>query len=293
MTIWAQSYLNKIATFKKDKTLAKPGSLLISAGILLFSSTAWSGAWVPEVGSGYSKFAFSDYKADDFFGDNATSVDFSGQNYSYYGEYGFTKDFAIYGTLLYQDLEQINNAGVASESSGFGDTEIGIRYQWQAQPFVVSTSFLVKLPFLYDENDALPRGNGQEDYELRILFGRSLNEYGYLGFEAGYRLRTGAPSDEYRYLFEYGFSVSDNFYLRTKVDTTISANNADTVSNNSNLSITPEFDLTKLELTAGWTLGDAKSSKEKWGVEITYRQDLDGENTLEGDGFEIGLTRVF
>lgn len=274
---------------KFAKTLSLTTFTIVS---LTTATTAWSGAWVPDIGSGYSKFAFSDYSADDFFGDNSEFGSFSGQNLSFYGEYGFTKNGAIYGTVLYQDLEQVDSAGVATSSSGFGDVELGYRYQWQAAPFVLSTAIVAKLPYLYDDSDALPRGNGQEDLEFRVLIGKSLDEYGYFGAEFGYRLRFEAPSDEYRYLLEYGYSVTDNFYLRTKLDGTLSANNADGTGTGSNLSITPEFDLGKLELTAGWTFGTG-NQKEKWGLEFTYREDLYGDNTLQGDGIEVGIFKIF
>lgn len=286
---------SEIATTEKTKTNLKLNKLLVSAFLIIFSHAAMSGAWVPQVGSGYSKIALSEYNADDFFGDDSMSADFSGQNLSYYGEYGFAENFAVYGTLLYQNIEQVIGENDKTKSTGFGDTELGIRYQWQAQPFVLSTSFLVKLPYFYDEEDSLPRGSGETDYELRILLGQSLNKYGYIGLEAGYRLRGGATSDEYRYLFEYGFSVGQNLYLRTKLDTTNSVDKSDNNNNNNNnnLSISPRFDLTKIELTAGWTFDNTKSSRNKWGIEVTYRQDLSGDNTLKGNGIEIGLTKVF
>ena len=283
---------NNLSKISIRKEFVKKLSLTaLSIASLTMASSAWSGAWVPEEGSGYSKFAFSDYSADDFFGENSELGSFSGQNISYYGELGVSENLAIYGSLLYQDLQQIDATGVATRSAGFGDTEIGLRYQWQANPFVLSTAIVAKLPYLYDETDALPRGNGQEDLEFRVLIGRSLNEYGYFGVEFGYRFRTGAPSDEYRYLLEYGYSVTDDFYLRTKLDGTLSASNADSVGTSSNLSITPEFDLGKLELTAGWTFGDG-GKKGKWGFEITYRDDLYGNNTLQGDGIEVAIFKI-
>ncbi len=271
--------------------------------LLLFlyfvANKAFAGAWVPEVGSGYTKYAVSNYEATEFFGENTAAVEFSGRNYSFYGEYGFASNLAVYGTVLYQQLEQMDREGVTTESSGLGDVELGVRYQWLSDPFVLSTSLLTKLPYLYDEKDELPRGNGQEDYELRILLGKSLNNYGYLGFEAGYRYRTQSPSDEYRYLFEYGFSANDNLYFRTKLDAIISVKNADTQNadtesnSNSNLTMASEYDLTKWELTAGWNLGNSKKNKSRWGIEFTYRQDIAGDNTLNGDGVELGLTKVF
>jgi len=282
-----------ITIVEKTRVILKPSQYLISVFLTVFSHSAISGAWVPAVGSGYSKLAISEYNSDDFFGSDSMSANFLGQNLSYYGEYGFAENFAVYGTLLYQNLEQVTDETGKTKSSGFGDTELGVRYQWQAQPFVLSTSFLVKLPNLYDADDSLPRGSGETDYELRVLLGRSLNQYGYVGLEAGYRLRNGS-SDEYRYLFEYGFSVGKNLYLRTKLDTTNSVDKFDNSdNNNNNLSILPRFDLTKIELTAGWAFDNTTLSGNKWGIEVTYRQDLAGNNTLKGDGLEFGLTKVF
>jgi len=132
-----------------------------------------------------------------------------------------------------------------------------------------------------------------------MLLGKSLNNYGYFGAELGYRLRTDEPSDEIRYLLEYGISASDNLYFRTKLDGIHSVENADklttSASNSSlNLSATPEYDLGKLELTAGWQFGKPQSdSQVRWGVEFTYNQDLYGSNTLKGDGMQVGITAVF
>jgi len=276
-------------TFRKNRL--KSSALVFSVLSLSFSNIAISGAWVPSVGAGYAKIGYSNYQSSDFFGGSGS--EFSGQNMSFYGELGVAKNIAVYGTLLYQRLEQTTNENVSTQSSGLGDAELGLKVQWLEQPLVVSTSFLAKLPYLYDKNGVLPRGNGQEDYEFRLLAGRSLNKYGYLGAEAGYRFRTGSASDEYRLLLEYGFSVNDNMYLRTKLDSIISADNGNTINNNANLSMTPAFDLTKVELTAGWTFNNANSSKYTWGTEVTYRRDLAGENTLKGHALEIGLTSVF
>ncbi|REL30428.1 hypothetical protein [Thalassotalea euphylliae] len=283
--------LRKLLISQRSKpTLAVIGA---SAAAILSSGLANAGAWVPKQGEGYNKLAYAYYEADEFRGDNDNFSEFIGENTSFYGEYGLGNNFAVYGQLLYQSLEQTDANNVKQTNNGFGDAEIGIRYQWQADPFVLSTSFLAKLPYLYDEDDDLALGNGQEDYELRVLLGKSLNQYGYLGAEFGYRYRSGAPSDEYRYLLEYGFSVNNNLYLRTKLDGVLSAENADSNASdtNANLLVVPEFDSGKWELTAGWTFDS--SSKNKWGLELTYTQDIYGKNTLEGDSIQLGLTRVF
>ena len=261
--------------------------------IALFSSQANAGAWVADKGTGYSKIGISDYSATDFFGEQPDLGEFEGTSVSFYGEYSLGSNWGIYTSALYQDIEQTNANGESTSNSGLGDLDIGLKYQWQANPFVLSTSFAVKLPNLYDDDDELPLGNGQEDYEFRVLLGKSLNRYGYLGFELGYRFRTDEPSDEIRYLIEYGVNLSENLYFRTKLDGIESAENADSSAAIGNLSVTPEFNIGKLELTAGWNFGKADSSGKRWGAEITYTDDLFGDDTLQGDGIQIGLTRVF
>jgi hypothetical protein len=258
---------------------------------MLFSLNSNAGAWVGEKGSAYTKLGFSTYSADDYHGSNPTFIDFESSAVSLYAEYGLGHNFAIYGSLLNQSYDQRDTELGETSASGFGDTEIGIRYQWQADPFVLSTSFLVKTPFLYDADDGL--GNNQTDYEAKVLIGKSLNKYGYLGAELGYRLRTGDPSDEYRYLLEYGFNASENLYFRTKLDGILSANNSDSATFNSeNLSNPFEFDSGKLELTSGWAF-DANSALKGYGAELTYTREIYGDNILKGNRFELGLTKVF
>lgn len=259
---------------------------------LLASPLALAGAWVPAKDSGYNKIAISNYEATELFGNsNPDFKEFKGQNLSYYGEHGLGNNWAIYGSLLYQDIEQTDTNNQTLSSNGLGDTEIGLRKQWDTKSLVIASSFLVKTPFFYNKDAELPRGNGQHDYEARLLIGKSLNKFGYFGLEAGYRLRNGNPSDEYRYLVEYGFSATDKLYFRTKLDGIKSVKNADEAGG-SNLSVTPEFDLGKFELTAGWTFGKNKAGSQ-WGIEATYNEDVYGSQALSGKGFQIGLTRVY
>ena len=272
------------------KTTRQVNVFPVCLGLILIPTLANAGAWVPEQGEGYAKFAYTAYSANDRFGSN-DPVDFEGNNTSYYGEYGIGGNLGLYWSFIYQDIEQTVDGNTTS-NSGLSDVELGARYQWFSEPFVFSTSFLAKLPYLYDEEDELPLGNGQEDFEVRALIGKGLSRFGYFGIEVGYRLRTDEPSDEYRYLLEYGFSVNDNLYLRTKLDGIESVGNADSGGVEGNLSLAPEFDLGKLELTAGWNFG-AKNDSERWGIEITYTDEIYGTDTLQGDSIQLGLTRTF
>ena len=267
---------------------------ILMTGCLGVSQFSNAGAWVSGKDQVYTKLSFSSYSADEFKGDNTDFGEFNSDAYTFYGEYGLGNNFALYGSLAYQRLEQSDASGNAVTGSGLSDAELGIRYQWQAEPFVLSTSLLVKLPYLYDENESLPTGNGQEDIEFRVLIGKSLYPYGYFGVEAGYRYRTDAPSDEYRYLIEYGYDINPNVYFRTKLDGILSADNAD-IDNSAavgSLALAPEFDLGKLEITLGYNFGPA-SKTPRWGAEVTYTNEVYGENALQGETLSLGITRVF
>ena len=259
-------------------------------GILLLPTLSHAGAWVPKQESGYAKLGFTSYSADERF-DSNEPVDFDGDSISYYGEYGLGGNLGLYWSFIYQDIEQTVD-GTTTSNSGLSDVEVGARYQWVSEPFVFSTSFLAKLPYLYDEDDALPLGNGQEDFEIRALFGKGLNRFGYFGVELGYRLRLEEPSDEYRYLLEYGFNATENLYFRTKLDGIQSVGNAESGGAGGNLALAPEFDLGKLELTAGWNFG-SKNDSDRWGIEITYTDEIFGSDTLQGESIQIGLTRTY
>lgn len=258
----------------------------------VLSSHVMAGAWVPKSGSGYSKFSYTFFNADQTFGDVEDFSEFTGQNYSYYGEYGLKdENWAVFGSVLVQDLEQIDGSNQETSSAGFGDLEIGLRYQWTLDSaWVFSTAGILKLPHLYDEDDELPRGNGQTDFEYRFLLGRGLGRLGYFGLEAGYRFRFQEPSDEFRYLVEYGFNLSRNLYFRTKLDVIKSINNAEAAEGGTgnNLTLAPEFDLGKNEITLGWNFKNGSSRTP--GIEFTFTNDVFGDNTLKGEAYQIGYT---
>ncbi|OUR63376.1 hypothetical protein A9Q74_00570 [Colwellia sp. 39_35_sub15_T18] len=284
----------KLKTNQQDvsKILKKLSFSVIALSMTLVSVNASAGAWVGEKGKGYVKLGYADYDSNTYRGDDPSFESFKGQNTSIYAEHGLGNDFALYGSLLYQSYDQVDTITGTSSASGFSDTEIGLRYQWQADPFVLSTSFLVKTPFLYEKEDGL--GNGQEDYEVKVLLGRGLDEYGYIGAEFGYRLRSGEPSDEYRYLIEYGFNINKNMYFRTKLDGILSAENSDVTNTaiSGNLSNPLEFDSGKVELTTGWNF-NKNSSLQGFGLELTYTREIYGNNILEGNSIQLGITKVY
>lgn len=156
--------------------------------------------------------------------------------------------------------------------------------------FIVSVQGLFKAPWLYDEDADLPLGNGQIDVEGRALLGKSLGKLGYFGIEAGYRFRAEDPVDEFRYLVEYGFDLSDNIYLRTKLDGTLGLGDVEDFVDSANVanpSLPLVFDLGKLEYTAGYKINRV------WSLEVTGTTNIYGNNTLRGTNVQFTIVGQF
>ncbi|MEM7412697.1 MAG: hypothetical protein AAF430_20870 [Myxococcota bacterium] len=264
--------------------------MVSAVACVLAPGLSHAGAWVPEPGSGYHKVSVNHFRSDDFFGSRPGFEEFRSTGVTYYGEVGVLPRLALFSSVPITRLRQVQD-GTRTESSGVADVDVGARVNLLEEPVVLSAAFLFKAPYFYDEDARLPRGNGQEDYEPRLLLGKSLGRFGYFGLEAAYRFRADDPSDEFRYLVEYGVGLGENLYFRSKLDGIQSIENADVDSQvPGNPALNPEFDLGRLELTTGWNFGSPQKGKGRWGMEFTYTPDLYGDNTLRGQRFEFGVT---
>ncbi len=261
--------------------------------VALTSSNLFAGAWTMEKGKSYHRFAANYYFADKAFdndGDSrgmSSNGEFRDFNLNYYMEYGIVDKLTATTSIYYKDLRKEDDRFIY-DTDGIGDMDLGLRYQlYSGRVGVFSVQGMVKVPELYDEDDALALGNGQYDYELRFLYGRSLWPIipGYINLESGYRWRAEEPADEFRYLIEVGSDLGKKFYTRAKLDGLVSAGNGtDRVDNYGNPTATFEYDLTKLDLTAGYKL------TTKWGLELGYTTALWGESTAKGDTWTLALS---
>ena len=273
------------------KTIAKTLPL-IAFGALL-PSQAFAGAWTAKQGDQYLKGAVNYFETSNRFGPEDGFENFRNINFNVYWEYGIQDDLTFFSTGSLTNLE--NQAdGVETSQTGVGDIELGLRYRLIDGPVIVSVQGLFKAPYLYDDDADLPLGNGQEDFEGKILFGKSFGKYGYGGLEAGYRFRTDDPVDEFRFLVEYGFDVNEQLYLRTKLDNIIAAQSSDVdddVALSPELALNPqlplEFDLGRLEYTAGYKFSDRLAG------EITGTTAVYGSNTLSGTNIQVALVATF
>ncbi|MBF0211403.1 MAG: hypothetical protein HQK68_11020 [Desulfamplus sp.] len=261
--------------------------------VIITSSNLFAGAWTMEKNKSYHRFAANYYFADKEFDQNGESrsmvsnSEFRDFNLNYYVEYGILDQLTAIASLYYKDLRKEDYRFIY-DTRGVGDFDLGLRYQLHSGKIgVFSVQGMLKVPELYDEDDALALGNGQYDYEIKFLYGRSLYPIisGYVNFESAYRWRAEEPADEFRYLIEVGSDLGKEFYTRAKIDGLINAGNgSDKVDNYGNPTATFEYDLTKLDLTIGYKM------TTQWGLELGYTTALWGESTAKGDTWTLALS---
>ncbi len=199
-----------------------PGLRAVFWAVILIWSVpaALAGAWTPKKGQVYLKFSANQFESDANFTVDGDSFDpfadfddrfskFRDQNLSIYFEMGLHDRLALIAGVIYKDIRQTTKLAsleVGLDNEGFADVDLGLRYRLSEGTNVWSVAVMAKLPYLYDNDDSFfALGNGQEDLETRLQYGRSLGKGFYSGLEVGYRFRNEEPSDEYRYLVELGW----------------------------------------------------------------------------------------
>ena len=249
---------------------------------IMFTNYCFAGAWTLPQGKLYDKASLNRYTA---------NPNFTDTNLGNYLEYGLTDNISIINSIYYKQIRNSSTvAGITTTTTtrGIADVEIGLKQKLaESANGVFSHQAMVKIPGNYDRNSVLPLGNGQVDVEYRVLYGLSLAHLfpGYANFEAGYRYRAEAPSDEFRYLAEVGADITERLYARIKLDGILSmgnANNAVNISGNPTAGY--QFDLQKLDTALGYKLTDI------WGLELGYTPTLHARNTAKGTTYSVGIT---
>ena len=294
-----------------------------------FAASGWAGAWCMKKGALYSKLShnryFTVYTFDEH-GDkerNSYGSTFRDNNITWYNEYGLLDNVTIFASIPYKWLtshyryiekEKLKHSRHTYQ--GLGDVDLGLKYCFLENPLVLSLQLLTKTAWFYDSDENVPPGNNQNDYELKLLAGKSLWPFpAYCGIELGYRWRTSSPSDEYRYLLEFGMNLPKKFSWRVKLDGIKSVKNADlpepkpvvstyideetgqliktvyrpskSTSTFSNPSLGLEYDLGKVEFTLGY------QQNKHWSLECTYTNYPYGENIATGDQYSFAIVYYF
>ncbi len=274
-------------------SFALPLRFMVVAGFLLGTASAvHAGAWPQKQGHLYNRLSINYFHASrDFDGDGestdmAANGEFTDYNLSNYFEYGLLAPLTGFASLAYKRIRNDNDLR-RDTTWGVGDIDVGLRQRLLENDLgVFAVQGLVKIPEAYDEHDDLTLGNGQYDLEARLLYGRSLYPLlpGYAGIEVGYRWRLEDPSDEVRYLVEFGGEFTKSLYGRVKLDGIYSADNGKKRDAGGNPTTTNHFDVGKLDLTVGYKLTPA------WGLEAAWTPALYGRHTAVGATYTLAVS---
>jgi len=270
--------------------------------MLLMPSWLFAGAWTQKKGYIYQKLSYGYYSTDENFGSGGgydetakkrdLRLKFISRDTTWYGEIGITDNLTFIWSVPYKNMSWTEERRSSDKRlkglthSCLGDLDLAVKYSFLNGPTALSAQFLFKSELLYDKNETLMPGNNQSDYELRLLAGRSLWPWGYVNIEAGYRWRTQAPADEFRYLVEYGLDWK-RLYTFVKLNGILSADNGDEPSGNQvsgNPSLGIEYDLGTIDITVGGKL------LYGFALEGYYRKDLYGKSIAKG--YTLGLSLV-
>jgi protein XagA len=269
------------------------GCLFITGILMSFTAvTCFAGAWTLQKGKIYDRLAVNYYFADREFDDEGHRNDladngkFRDYNINNYIEFGLTDKITLINSLYFKKIEKEDDVK-ETKTYGIGDIDLGVKYKLTEGTWgIFSTQALVKIPEAYDEDDDLPLGNGQYDLELRVLYGRSLYPAvpGYCNVELGYRWRLDDPSDEIRYLIEFGIDITKSLYGRVKLDGTYSMDNGEHFDETGNPTTTNSFDIGKLDMTLGYKIN------KSWGIEAGYMPAIYGQNIAAGATYTIAIS---
>jgi protein XagA len=252
---------------------------------------ARAGAWTRPTRGFYTRVALNHYGSDQRFDEESNrasypaGASFSDWNGSVYLEYGLTSRLTAIGSFAYKSLRTESDAAIL-KGWGLGDVDVAARFKILDRPSgVLSLQTLAKIAGPYETDDPLPLGNGQTDFEARILYGRSLWQLfpGYCNFEFGYRWRADDPSDELRYLVEAGSDLGRGFYTRAKLDGIASRENGADLDTTGNPTAQNNYDLGKLDITLGRRMGN------RFSIELGVTPDLYGKTTAAGTNVCVGV----
>ena len=184
--------------------------------LLSIQNSSFAGAWAQTKGHYYTKFTFIYSKADGLYGINFPAK-FDDHAVYFYGEYGlFNRTSIILSAPTFK--QSINEAsGVRGKTTAYmaGDFEFQVKYQFLDRPVVASVLLGAKIPAIYKVIDFPPLGNGETDYDAKLLLGASLYPIpAYLTGDIGYRLRGGDFEDEIQFNFEAGYTFFNKYLVR-------------------------------------------------------------------------------
>jgi len=272
-------------------------------GFFCIAHALFAGAWTQRKAHYYfrlSGFAFNSRAIFDKAGnpsDFTQNGRFTDRSAYAYLEYGLSDFVTFVGSVPYKNLRfrseatTTNGQSLDRKTTGWGDVYLGARYLLSNQNTVTSLQGGFKLNTGYQTdstalNLAPPLGDGQTDFELRALIGKSIFHHAaYYNLDIGYRVRGGKPVDEIPFALEAGAGLGKLGLLIAQIYgvRALSGAEASTIKAQSQTSLNPVEDYIKAH--AQLILHFQKGME----VAFIYEKILTGRNTATGRSVGVAL----
>jgi len=270
---------------------------------LLCAEALFAGAWTQRKEHYYFRLSGLSFNSRAVFNQGGKSNEFANNGrftdlsaYAYL-EYGLSDLVTFVGSVPYKTLRFRSNAATVNsqrldrKNSGWGDVYLGLRYLLSNQNTVTSLQVGCKLITGYQTdttalNLAPPLGDGQTDFELRALIGKSiLKNTAYYNLDIGYRGRSGKPVDEIPFALEAGLGLGKFGLLIGQIYgvRAFSGAEAATVKTPSQTSLNPVEDYVKAHAQLIWHV------QRGMDIAFIYENIFIGRNTAKGRSLGIAL----
>lgn len=263
----------------------------VLAAVCSLTGPAQAGPWLPVEDHGLVDVTYTDYRTTDIFDQNGTRQPLNGEFRSggprVYGEHGIGPSDAIVYSGGISALRRDSTLGFPTlTNSGLGDVMVGWKHLLGAGPNHAHAFELdVSVPTGYDPNAPLPLGFQSLDTTATLQSGYTWemgSGWGYVDGYVGYRVRGGAPVDQFLFGGGVGVPVVEPVLIYARVDGVRSQSAPVTPLGPSLLA--NSYDITQGTLGLNFTVSDAHS------VHVDRVQDLSGRNSGAGGAWRLGFT---
>ncbi|MFZ5863927.1 MAG: hypothetical protein ACOYXR_13940 [Nitrospirota bacterium] len=178
--------------------------------VIAMASPAWAGPWTVAEGEAVVSMTYIQTEFDRFYNVDRERRTLPGpirhRDAVLTLTYGFIEDWDAAIQVSRYDAERLFPGNEAAQS-GLGDSRFGIKHLVYHGAIDVAAQAGIKLAGRYDADVIHSPGDGQTDFEARVLGGKFWDR-AFVDLEAAYRLRLGPVSDEYEILLDAGYAIT-------------------------------------------------------------------------------------
>ena len=155
-------------------------TIMVIVSAVSQTPNVWAGAWTLPRGHAYAEYYYQYFGAKKNFNSEGHSsrkpkhAIFRDIRNEWKLEYGLTDWFNLLGSLPYQS-SHYRDDNVDLLTTGIGDIHLRTKLRMTEEPLVSSVQFSWKIPGGYDVKESPALGDGQFDFETRLLLSRAWN----------------------------------------------------------------------------------------------------------------------